>query len=81
MTPLTDFFHFIAWLFEDVLFVPMNALRHWQDTTWWGANILNFIFIIIAAAAFIFWMKQLKKYNDEEQREADKHFGKYWNRS
>lgn len=81
MTPLKDFFQFIAWLFEDVLFVPLDALRHLELSTWWGANFFNFIFIIIAAAAFIFWLTKLKEYSDDEQKEADKHFGKYWDRS
>lgn len=77
MTPMSDFFHAIAWLFEKVLFLPLDALRELQDSSWVFANILNWIFILVAAVAFIYLLMQLKDYQDEEEREAEEHYGKY----
>ncbi|MGB8703496.1 MAG: uracil phosphoribosyltransferase [Gillisia sp.] len=62
---MTDFFHGIAWLFENILFIPFDFLRHLQADTWWGANIISWIFLLIGAAAFTYWMLQLKKFHDE----------------
>jgi len=64
---MKDFFEGIAWLFENVLFIPLDALRTLQLDSWWLANIMNWIFMIIGAAAFIYWMLQLKKFDDEEK--------------
>ncbi|HSP39914.1 MAG TPA: hypothetical protein VLN46_00675, partial [Gillisia sp.] len=63
------------WLFEEILFLPFNMLRELERDTWFLANILNWIFVIIAFAAFIFWMKQLKRFNDnnEENRDPSAH--------
>lgn len=77
MTPMSDFFHAIAWLFEKVLFLPLDALRDLQDSSWFFANILNWVFLLIGAAGFIYCIIGLKDYQDEERRVADKHFGKY----
>ncbi len=72
---MKDFFEGIAWLFEEILFLPFNMLRELELSSWFLANILNWIFIIIAFAAFIFWMLQLKKFNenDEENRDPTAH--------
>ncbi|MEH6679600.1 MAG: uracil phosphoribosyltransferase [Sediminicola sp.] len=67
------FFEGIADLFVNYLFWPFDQLRHMEN--WWGANFLNWIFMIIAAAAMVYWMIQLKKYNDlgEEDKDATAH--------
>ena len=72
---MKDLFEGIAWLFEEILFLPFNMLRELERDTWFLANILNWIFVIIAFAAFIFWMKQLKRFNDnnEENRDPSAH--------
>ncbi|QED38479.1 uracil phosphoribosyltransferase [Antarcticibacterium arcticum] len=72
---MKDFFEGIAWLFEEILFLPFNMLRELELSSWFLANILNWIFVIIAFAAFIFWMLQLKKFNenDEENRDPTAH--------
>jgi len=64
---MKDFFEGIAWLFENVLFIPFDALRKLQLDSWLLANFMNWIFMIIGAAAFIYWMLQLKKFDDEEK--------------
>ena len=68
---MKDIFEGIAWLFEEVLFLPYDALRELQLTSWFAANIMNWIFMIIGVAAFIYWMLQLKKFNDNNEEDRD----------
>lgn len=72
---MKDFFELIASLFEDVLFIPFDAIRELELSSWFAANGLNFIFILIVAVAFVYWMLQLKKFNDnnEEDRSVKAH--------
>ena len=56
---MKDFLELIQSLFEDVLFLPFNALRELELSAWFAANGLNWIFMIIAAVAFVYWMLQL----------------------
>ena len=72
---MKDFLELIQSLFEDVLFIPFDALRELELESWAAANALNWIFMLIAAVAFVYWMKQLKKFNDnnEEDRDAKAH--------
>lgn len=72
---MKDFFEGIAWLFEEVLFSPLDALRRLELESWWAANIINFLFLIVGAVAFFYWMMQLKKVNDnnEERRDSTSH--------
>jgi len=69
---MRDFFEGIAYLFEEILFLPFHWLREIEyDTSWFLANVLNWIFVIIAFAAFLFWMKQLKTFNDNDEENRD----------
>lgn len=68
---MRDLFEGIAWLFEEVLFAPFNYLRDLQLDSWFLANILNWIFMLIAFAAFLYWMKQLKRFNDNDEENRD----------
>lgn len=72
---MTEFFEGIAWFFEEVLFIPFEWLRQLEYDSWFLANFLNWIFVIIAFAALVFWMLQLKKFNenDEENRDPTAH--------
>ena len=72
---MKDFFEFIQSLFVDILFVPMDALRALELESWTGANIMNWMFMLIGFLAFFYWMKELKKYNDtgEENRDPKAH--------
>ncbi|NEV92874.1 uracil phosphoribosyltransferase [Psychroflexus sp. YR1-1] len=72
---MKDFFQGIASLFEDVLFIPLDALRALQDDSWWAANALNFVFVLIVFVAFFYWMKQLKKFDEsgEENKSVKAH--------
>lgn len=72
---MKDFFEAIQWLFEEVLFYPLDALRELELESWFLANALNWIFLIVGFLAFFYWMKQLKGFNDrnEENRESTSH--------
>lgn len=67
------FFKAIEDLFVNVLFYPFDLLRFMEN--WWAANTLNWIFMIIGAAAFVYWMIQLKGFheNGEESKDASAH--------
>lgn len=72
---MRDFFEGIQSFFEDFAFAPLDYLRTMELDSWWLANLINWIFIIVAMAAFVYWMKQLKKFNDnnEENRDPSAH--------
>jgi hypothetical protein len=68
---MKDFFEGIAWLFEEILFIPFDALRQLQYESWFLANTMNWIFMIVGFAGFIYWMLQLKKFNDNDEEDRD----------
>jgi len=72
---MKSLFEGIAYLFEEVLFLPFNALREMELESWTLANGLNWIFMLIAAAAMVYWVKQLKKFdkNDNERKDVTSH--------
>ncbi len=61
------FFEGLEDLFVSVLFAPYDFLRFMGN--WWVENTLNWLFVIIGFAAFIYWMPQLKKYNKTEKED------------
>jgi len=72
---LKDVFYAIQDFSEAVLLAPFNALRALELESWALANTLNWIFMIICFVAFVYWMLQLKKFNDnnEEDRTSTSH--------
>ncbi|MFN4762065.1 DUF6341 family protein [Gillisia sp. Q332] len=68
---MKEFFEGIASLFEDVLFIPFDLLRDLELESWFLANFMNWIFVVIAFVAFLFWMLQLKKFNDNDEEDRD----------
>ena len=66
---MKDFFYAIQDLFVNVLFAPLDALRALELESWAAANTLNWIFMLVGAVAFTYWMLQLKKYNDNNQED------------
>jgi hypothetical protein len=72
---MKDFFYGIQDLFVDVIFAPFDALRALELESWFSANIMSWIFMAIGSVAFIYWMLQLKKYNDnnEEDKSVSAH--------
>lgn len=64
------FFNGIQSLFVDFLFAPLDFLRHLELSSWFVANTLNWIFMVICAAAMVYWILQLRDHkakNDEYQ--------------
>lgn len=67
---MTAFFEALQFLFEKILFAPMDMFRAMELNNWWTANILTWIFIIICCAATWYWIQQLKVFkanNDDDQ--------------
>ena len=67
------FFEGIQSLFENVLFIPFNALKALELDNWWAANIVSWILTIIGIVAFIYWMLQLRKFAKEEDKSITAH--------
>jgi len=72
---MKDFFYGIQDLFVNYLFTPFDALRVYELESWFGANIMSWIFMLIGFVAFIYWMKQLAQYNanNEEDKSVSAH--------
>ena len=66
---MKDFFYAIQDLFVNVLFLPFDALREIQLDNWWAANIVSWILAVIGLAAFIYWMLQLKSFDDNNEED------------
>jgi cbb3-type cytochrome oxidase subunit 3 len=61
------FFEGIQDLFVNGLFWPFDFLRFLEN--WWVANTVNWIFFAICSVAFVYWMLQLKKSNDNNEED------------
>jgi len=68
---MKSFFEGIQFLFVDVLFKPLDFLRSLELTSWVGANAINWVFIIVCAAAIVYWIKQLQIFNGEGTENQD----------
>ncbi|WP_010521398.1 DUF6341 family protein [Aquimarina agarivorans] len=64
---MKKFFEGFQYLMEEFAFAPLNALRTLELESWFGANILNWGFMLVGMAAFVYWMKQLKGFNDNNE--------------
>lgn len=65
------FFEAIQSLFVDFLFIPYDFFREMELSSWWGANILNWIFMIICAVATVYWIKQLRLHEESGEDNQD----------
>ena len=67
------FFEGIEDLFVDHLFWPYDFFRFMES--WWTSNLVNWIFAILGIIAMIYWLKQLKLFNDrgEEDKSITAH--------
>ena len=72
---MKDIFNAIQELFETVLLAPYDALRALELENWFVANIVTWIFMAIGIVAFVYWMLQLKSFNDnnEEDKSISSH--------
>ena len=69
------FFEGIQWLFENIFFALHNFLRELELTSWFGANIINWIMMGICAYFIVYWCKQLSLHqkNGEENQDTTAH--------
>ena len=72
---MKDFFYAIQDLFVNVLFAPLDALRALELDSWFGANVISWIFMAIGFFAFIYWMIELSKFDKsgEEDKSVTAH--------
>lgn len=65
------FFEAIQYFFEEILFAPLDFLRSLELENWWLANLLSWIFILIACAFFVYWLGQLRKFSKKNDDRKD----------
>lgn len=72
---MRDFFYGIESLFVDYIFMPFDVLRAIEFDSWWLANIMSWVFLIVGFVAFMYWMKKLSEFNasGEEDRTSTSH--------
>jgi hypothetical protein len=72
---MKNFFEGIAWLFEEVFFIPFAILRDLQLTNWTLANSVNWIFLLVGFSAMVYWVLQLNLFdkNGEEDKDPSAH--------
>ena len=46
--------------FTNVLFAPYDGIRFMDN--WWLQNTVSWLFIVITSFAFLYWMRELRKY-------------------
>jgi len=64
---MKDFFYAIQDLFVNVLFAPYDALRAIELDNWWAANIVSWLLLVTGIIAFVYWMIQLKSFNESTE--------------
>ena len=69
------FFEAIAWLFEEILFIPYDLLRQLENSSWTLANSVNWLFMLVGFSALIYWILQLNLFdkNGEEDKDPSAH--------
>ena len=72
---MKNFFEGIAWLFEEVFFIPFEILRNLQLTSWTLANSVNWVFLLVGFSAMVYWVLQLNLFdkNGEEDKDPSAH--------
>ncbi len=68
---MKDFFEAIESFTINVLLAPYDTLRALELESWGAANIINWMFMLICFVAFLYWMKELKKFNDNNEENRD----------
>lgn len=64
-------FEGIAWLFEEILFLPYSILRELELTNWAFANTINWIFLVVGLSAMIYWVLQLNLFDKKGEENKD----------
>jgi hypothetical protein len=68
---MKEVFEALAWLFEEVLFLPYNLFRELELSNWWLANVVNWGFAIVIFSLLVYWTIQLKIFNDKGEEKQD----------
>lgn len=68
---MKNIFEAIAYLFEEVLFIPLNLLRELELDNWWIANSFSWLFLLIGFVALIYWVRQLQLFNERGEENKD----------
>ena len=68
---MKNFFEAIAYLFEEILFVPLNWLRSLELDNWWLANSFSWLFLSVGFVALIYWVRQLQLFNQRGEENKD----------
>ncbi|WP_046755354.1 DUF6341 family protein [Kordia jejudonensis] len=68
---MKNFFEGIGSFCESTLLAPFESLRALELESWGAANTMNWLFMLIGAAAMIYWVLQLKKFNDNNEERKD----------
>jgi hypothetical protein len=64
---MKDFLYAIQDLFVNVLLAPLDGLRALELESWFLANAFSWIFMLIGFVAMVYWMIQLKKFDDNNE--------------
>ncbi len=72
---MKNFFEAIASLFQDLLFLPYQLLTQLEPLSWWLANGMSFLFLTIGFVAAVYWIRQLRKFDQsgEENKDSSAH--------
>ena len=65
------FFEGIAWLFEEILFLPYDLLRQLENSSWTLANSVNWLFMFVGFSALIYWILQLNLFDKNGEEDKD----------
>jgi len=58
-----NIFRTIGDFFTNVAFGPLDAIRFMDS--WWLQNAFSWVLVVITMYAFVYWMRQLKKFKAE----------------
>lgn len=72
------FFEAIQYFFEEILFAPLDYIRTLELDNWWTANLVSWIFILIAFVFFVYWLGQLRKFNKNNEERTDVVSHSFW---
>ncbi len=68
---MRGFFEGIETVFVDFMFLPMDFLRKTELGSWFLANFVNWIFVIICASALVYWCLKLREFDDNGTEDQD----------
>lgn len=62
----------IVALFELIL-IPFDALRELENTSWFAANAISWLCILILVVAVVYWMRKLNEFDKDEDKTQTGH--------